>query len=212
MDAGWQSRERVNRPGSLDYGAPYNLPNHPVVGVSWYETLAFCRWLEEQLHAVDYELQVCHNGRLKARDMEPEVLQVRLPSEAEWEKAARSTDGRRYPWGYEPDPNRANYWDAGIEVTSPVGIFPAGASPYGIEDLSGNVWEWTRTLWKRYPYDPMNVREDLGAARRRVLRGGAFDNGARRVRCTCRGQNYPDGYDNVTGFRLVISPVHLDSD
>ena len=184
-----------------DYGKPYNLPNHPQVGVSWYEALAFTRWLTEHLQ---------REGVLA------EGWRVTLPSEAEWEKAARGADALIYPWGNEPDPNRANYDDAGIGTTSAVGCFPGGASPYGVEEMSGNVWEWTRSLWGRepwesefsYPYRFDDNREKLNAEPHygRVLRGGSFDDGGYYVRAAVRYRGHPDYRSSNVGFRVVLLP------
>ena len=186
-----------------DYGQPFDLANHPVVGINWYEAMAYCHWLTEKLR---------QTGELRPDEI------ITLPSEAQWEKAARGTDGRIYPWGDEPDPNRANYDDTGIGTTSAVGCFPDGASPYGCLDMSGNVWEWTRSLWGgeveaefNYPYDPNDGREDLAAGVNvaRVLRGGSFGNNLRYVRCAIRGRHSPYYRLDLIGFRVawgVVSP------
>jgi formylglycine-generating enzyme required for sulfatase activity len=183
-----------------DYGEPFNLPNHPVVGVTWYEALAYRRWLTD---------------RLRAWKSAPEPLvtllrkegwQVRLPTEAEWEKAARGTEGRLFPWGDEPDTNWANYDDTGIGTTSAVGCFPGGDSPYGCADMAGNVWEWTRSAYKDYPYDPEDGRESPDAEGVRVLRGGAFLVDEGLVRCAYRYGYYPSYRGDYVGFRVVVAP------
>jgi formylglycine-generating enzyme required for sulfatase activity len=121
---------RPNNPESVRAFA-----NYPVVSVSWYEARRYCNWLTERLRAWPGTPEPL------AKVLRNEGWHVSLPSEANWEKAARGTDGRIFPWGNEPDPNRANYGDTGIRSSSAVGCFPGGASPYGVEDLSGNVCE-----------------------------------------------------------------------
>jgi formylglycine-generating enzyme required for sulfatase activity len=169
--------------------------DHPMVWVSWRDAMGYCRWLAERTG-----------------------LSVKIPSEAEWEKAARGTDGRIYPWGNTFDSTRCNSYESGIVGTTPVGKFsPAGDSPYGCADMAGNVWEWTRSLWGRafdkpdygYPYGPEDGREALHAGNDvfRVVRGGSFDRYEGLVRCTCRGRVYPNRLLDRHGFRVVVAPV-----
>jgi formylglycine-generating enzyme required for sulfatase activity len=187
------------------------VDNHPVVQVSWHEALAYCGWLTQKLREWDGMPEPL------VTLLREEGWTITLPSEAEWEKAARgSEDKRRYPWGNDSDSNRANYDDTGIGTTSAVGCFPGGASPCGAEDLSGNVWEWTRSLWGEdwqepdfdYPYDSEDGREDLEAGDdvRRVVRGGAFYLAEFDVRCACRYRWLPHLRGYYYGFRVVVSP------
>jgi formylglycine-generating enzyme required for sulfatase activity len=170
----------------------YNNPAQPVVGVTWFEAMAYCAWL---------------SGRLLAAGRLPEGYVVRLPAEAEWEKAARGAGGRIYPWGGRWDPARANTWEGHVLRPSPVGVYPGGASPYGCLDMAGNVWEWTHSLYRDYPYDPDDGREDEDEPGRRALRGGSWLSRRRYARCACRDLNRPDVFNGGLGFRLVVAPA-----
>lgn len=158
--------------------------NHPVTHVSWHDAVAFCRWAG-----------------------------VRLPSEVEWEKAARGADQRLFPWGNEPpDAQRCNY-ALTIGDTTPVGSYPLGASPYGLLDMAGNVREWTSTLWGpyadlsayAYPYNPADGRENAAAPAEicRVMHQGSFGSTVQNVRCAARHGNPPTHRDSVSGFRVA---------
>ena len=179
-----------------NYGEPFNLPNHPVVGVSWYESVAYCRWLTEVMRGC---------GELG------EGWLIRLPMEAEWEKAARGMDGRTYPWGEGFDPEKANGKETEVESTSAVGIFPDGASLYGCHDMAGNVWEWCATQsGKSYRYKIENewTEDYLEGKYNRMLRGGSWLDGSGNLRCAVRDDNLPD-YNNsfFIGLRCFFVPI-----
>jgi formylglycine-generating enzyme required for sulfatase activity len=202
-EAGWQWKGDRTRPET--YGGVFDVPNHPVVGVSWYEAVAFCRWLTEQLQISDFRFAIddLTDGNLKSA-IENRKFVVRLPSEAEWEKAARGMDGRIYPWGEEPDPDKANYDETGIRATSAVGCFPGGASPCGALDMSGNVWEWCRTKWRESYKEPAD--ESPEGTSPRVVRGGSWLFGRWLVRCAFRFRGGPVYRYYLQGFRVVVSP------
>ncbi|MDT3778279.1 SUMF1/EgtB/PvdO family nonheme iron enzyme [Nitrospira sp. MA-1] len=195
------------------FGDPFGLSNHPVVGVTWYEALAYCRWLTQKLrewHDTPEPLRTL----LQAGGETGTPWSIMLPNEPEWEKAARgSHDDRTYPWGKHVDPNRANYRGTNIIGTNAVGCFPGGKSPYEVEELSGNVREWTRSVYEEESYTPDPIawatREVLtaGVDKSRVLRGGSWDNDHYYVRCAYRLRlNSPCDWGNFIGFRVVASP------
>ena len=216
------------RAGRYPIRGMFGLPNHPVVGVTWYEALAFTQWLNEFAH---------QGGWLEAN------RKISLPSEAEWEKAARGgqhvpkldaahpypslplTGGlpaltdlclienplkhRAFPWGEDFDPNKANTDESGVGATSAVGCYPAGSSPYGIQEMSGNVWEWMRSAYKDYPYNPSDGRENHDEGASRVLRGGSWYSDGGFARCAARYRDLPYNRYYYIGFRVVVLPSSL---
>ena len=200
---GWKEKEEDGWTGPRHFDDPrFALANHPVVGVSWYEAMAFCAWLTSKKPSFFEKLGF--SGV------------VRLPTEAEWEYAARGPGDayRRYPWGNDDiTPDRANYAETNIGATSAVGAFPRGRAAWmgdgGVEDLAGNVWEWCADVWhgnyKNAPDDGSAWVTD-GDPERRVLRGGAYYNDVNNLRCAVRLRyNWQVRRDCDWGFRLVCS-------
>jgi len=169
--------------------------DHPVTHVSWTDALAYCRWLEATLKASPATPSAIAE-RLRAG------WRVTLPSEAEWEKAARGGDRRAYPWGDDARRDRANFAASG---TTPVGRFACPECPYGLADLSGNVWEWTSSPYQPYPYTEADDRLHLEADALWVIRGGHFGDPARLVRTTARGAAEPGARRPFIGLRLALS-------
>lgn len=160
-------------------------PDHPVVGVSWQDALTYAKWLAGL------------TGQL-----------WRLPTEAEWEKAARGADRRIYPWGDGFDYARCNTEEGANPGTTPVGAYRYrdGASPYEVQDMAGNVWEWTSSLFEPYPYLPSDGRENLDATGSRVLRGGSWLDSSRYARAAYRvGEGGGPLGTDIVGFRLAWS-------
>jgi len=165
------------------------------VNVSWNDAQAYCEWLNQ---IKDVNL--------------PKGYVFRLPTEAEWEKAARGEYGNIWPWGNEFDKNKCNSSEGGKGSTTPVGAYsPAGDSPYGAADMAGNVWEWNQSLYKDYPYKLDDGRENIKADGTRVLRGGSFLSDSRDVRCAIRSSRNPNLRLNDLGFRVVVSPLLLSN-
>lgn len=171
------------------YGAYWRRPSgfwsnvwfkkhHPVTCVSWRDAIAFCKWAN-----------------------------VRLPTEAEWEKASRGIDGFLYPWGSaRPNSRRCNFRDTEDESvgdTTKVGSYGKGISPFSVHDMAGNVIEWTQTLYKPYPYSESIDVKNLDAHGERVLRGGSFNDTFDNIRCARRLKDLPTFRSNYVGFRVV---------
>ncbi len=168
------------------------IANHPVVYVTWYDALAYCKWLNEKLREVAPGRKAESETEEKFwRGIESGNLAVTLPNEAEWEKAARGMDGIVFPWGNEFDQEKVNN-NMIVGSTSAVGCFPAGHSPYGLLDMSGNVWEWIRSEFKEYPFDPKAKLDKIEERNiHRVVRGGAFYDVEWHVRCAYSAQAQP---------------------
>ena len=172
-------------------------PDHPVGAVSWPDALAYCRWLETMLR------ESPHTPRELSRLL-GDGWHVALPSEAQWEKAARGTDGRIFPWGNEPRVDRANY--RGSSVT-PVGSFACPECPFDLSDMSGNVWELTRSPYRPYPYDPTIDNLDLDADALWVMRGGSYSDPDQNIRAAIRGGADPGARRPFIGFRAVLTRI-----
>ena len=157
----------------------YNRPTQPVVGVNWYEAMAYAAWLA----------RVTGKGYC-------------LPSEAQWEWAARRS-GRRYPWGDEWEGGKCNWRGSGLNAPNPVGVYPHGVTADGLHELAGNVFEWMSSLYRPYPYRADDGREVADVDGLRVMRGGSWYIDRDRVRCACRVWSYPGYWFNNRGLRLA---------
>jgi formylglycine-generating enzyme required for sulfatase activity len=187
--------EKFDPPHAKKRGKYSRAADDPVVNVTWRDAIAFCKWLTR------------NEGRT-----------FRLPTEAEWEYAARGTDGRSFPWGDEPPStgtlHRANFGEGdsaatwkrdGFTYTAPVGSFPSGSSPFGIVDMAGNVWEWCTDWYGPYPIADGVAASVSGPASgsERVLRGGSWYHDTASMRCANRWSKEPDKMSSSVGFRVV---------
>ncbi|MFO1430340.1 MAG: SUMF1/EgtB/PvdO family nonheme iron enzyme [Candidatus Competibacteraceae bacterium] len=187
-----QEKQRDEPAGWFLRQPPRDKLEHPVTGISWFDARAYCEWLSQATER-----------------------RYRLPTEAEWEKAARGVDGRQYPWGDAWETGRC---PQGSQSTAPVSAYPGGAGVYGCCDLLGNVQQWTSTLWGgkpdqpdfAYPYDAGDGREDAEAEQQlnqtyRIHRGGSYRDPATELRCTARGFSPPDSKVAWRGLRVALT-------
>lgn len=197
----WMARYPVTNEQYYDY-IKFNEGNHPVsewekkkdhpVGyVKWIEAMGYCHWL----------------NRFLENELPPGLI-LRLPTEAEWEKAARGVDAREYPWGNQFDKYKCNTSEGDKDSTSSVGHYsPQGDSPYGCADMAGNVWEWTQSIFNYYPYSFTSENGNENAIFGRILRGGSFIYNLTGARCAFRFQWITNFFLNYgIGFRLVLAP------
>lgn len=185
-EGGWNSDEWWTADGVLwRRNSPLwqqgnNPGNYPCINVNWYAAVAYTNWVSSLLNP---------------------GTRVRLPTEPEWERAARGTDNRNYPWGNEFDHNKCNMKDTDINDLCSVGLFLGGKSPSGAFDMVGGTWEWCLSLSLPYSYN--SDREGLTKAGKRVIRGGAYNQDSTGVRCTVRREDPPEHSGNRISFRLV---------
>ena len=192
-EGGWSGKDYVK---GFDWRHPLgpksslkDKGNHPVVQVSWYDVMEYAKWLNQKLRA------------------EIGDLEIRLPTEAEWEKAGRGEYGNEWPWGNEFDAAKCNSSEGGKGNTTSVGAYsPQGDSPYGAADMVGNVWEWCHSLFKPYPYKADDGREKESGSDVHVVRGGSWYDSQRFARAASRFRNVPDGRNFDLGFRLMVAP------
>ena len=196
----WQETKNANWRAPHGTGSVVQQKStHPVTLVSWYDAQAFCAWVTTVTQR-----------------------KVHLPSEAEWERAARGADGFIYPWGNTPPTAALCNFDQNVKDTTPVGRYsPKGDSPVGCVDMAGNVMEWTRSLWGenlhipefKYPYSERGeARENVQAADiiRRIVRGGAWDDDHDGIRAACRIPNPPIARNDLLGFRVAAAIIKHD--
>ncbi len=171
--------------GRITWEAQFSRLDHPIVNVSWHDATAYAAWLS-QLTGQTW----------------------RLPTEAEWEKAARWDDARgharEYPWGDHFESVRCNTRESTLGATTAAGTYPNGASPCGAQDMAGNVREWTSTLYAPYPYDAEDGRERADSHGERVQRGSSWFSFASDARAAFREWHAPEDVSAVVGFRLVL--------
>jgi len=181
--AGWRWRQGAGSRGGSEAEIVQERPNHPITDVTWYEAIAYANWLSSL------------TGTL-----------YRLPTEAEWERAAKGTTECRFPWGDDPDPTRANtctFDSLYVFATTPIGTYPAGEGRFGAHDQAGNVWEWCTSHYLPYPYDAHDGREILQNDDARVIKGGSWLQPIDRAKCHIRGAELPEMARPDVGFRLI---------
>ncbi|MCX6581951.1 MAG: SUMF1/EgtB/PvdO family nonheme iron enzyme [Candidatus Aminicenantes bacterium] len=180
----WRQKEKISGP-RFWHERKWNWSNFPVVGVNWYEAAAYTQWLSRK------------TGK-----------NYGLPTEAQWEKTSRGSDGFQYPWGNKFDKNKCNSAESGLGRTSPVGIFPLGKSPYGCMDMAGNVWEWCSDWYSKdyYKGSPEKNPEGPSQGIGHVLRGGSWNVLSGNLRCAARSHDHPWFNWYGSGFRVVCAP------